>query len=107
MLSAIKDQGLTDSTAILLTADHGGTGRWHGADDTRARHIPWIIAGPGIKKNFDLTTVRELAINTEDTFATSCWLLGIPVGYAINGKPVRLILEAPSGQLLQDAPSGK
>ena len=107
VLTALKNEGLTDSTVVILTADHGGTGRWHGPDDTRARHIPWIASGPGIRKNFDLTRVRELNINTEDTFATTCWLLGIPVDYAVDGKPVRLVLEKAPAQLLHDEPGTK
>ena len=56
VLAAIDEEGLTDSTFILLTADHGGAGRTHGPDDPRSRHIPWIAFGPGIRKNLDLTT---------------------------------------------------
>jgi arylsulfatase A-like enzyme len=106
VLSALKDQNLVDSTLVVLTADHGGTGRWHGPDDTRARHIPWIASGPGLRKGYDLTSIRELNINTEDTFATTCWMLAIPTEGEIDGKPVKLALEAPD-QLLQDAPTPK
>ena len=86
-----------------MTADHGGTGKWHGPDDPRARHIPWIISGPGIRKNVDLTIYRELTINTEDTCATTCWLLSIPVDHPIDGKPVQVISAAGAGQLMHDA----
>ena len=44
----------------------------------RARHIPWIISGPGIHKDVDLTVYPKTVIDTEDTFATACYLLGIP-----------------------------
>jgi len=104
VIAALKEKGLTDSTFILLTADHGGTGKWHGPDDPRARHIPWIISGPGIRKNLDLTTFRELTINTEDTFATTCWLLAIPVDAEIDGKAIRLITEKAPGQLIYQVP---
>lgn len=103
VLDGVRDQNLLASTAIILTADHGGTGLWHGPDDARARHIPWIISGPGIRKGFDLTTIRKLNVNTEDTFATTCWLLAIPMEGAIDGKPVKLVLENP-GQLIEDLP---
>ena len=104
VLDALKDLGLSDSTFVLLTADHGGTGRWHGPDDPRARHIPWIIAGAGLRKGLDLTTFRELTINTEDTFATTCWLLNIPIEESIDGKAVRLITETPPAQLIYEVP---
>src|SRR5688500_6788923 len=48
----VVDQG---KTLIIISADHGGAGRSHGADDPRSRHIPWIAAGPGLRKEYDLT----------------------------------------------------
>ncbi|MDB5320299.1 MAG: type phosphodiesterase/nucleotide pyrophosphatase [Phycisphaerales bacterium] len=92
VLRAISDAGLMESTLIILTADHGGAGRGHGADDPRSRHIPWIAAGPGIRRNFDLTRYPELTLNTEDTFATACYFLGMTPSSRIDGKPVREIL---------------
>jgi arylsulfatase A-like enzyme len=91
LLRAIDNLGLTDSTLIILTADHGGAGRAHGADDPRSRHIPWIAAGPGIRRNFDLTRYADLTINTEDTFATACYFLGMTPAPNIDGKPLRQI----------------
>ncbi|HEV7299941.1 MAG TPA: ectonucleotide pyrophosphatase/phosphodiesterase [Tepidisphaeraceae bacterium] len=94
VIKAIEDAGLTDSTVLILSADHGGAGRSHGANDARSRHIPWIAVGPGIAKNIDLTHFRDRKIDTEDTFATACWLLGIdPSGANVSGKPVTEILE--------------
>jgi len=88
---ALDDNGLTDGTLIILSADHGGAGRSHGADDPRSRHIPWIATGPGVRRNFDLTRYAELNINTEDTFATACYFLGLTPSSRIDGKPVREI----------------
>jgi predicted AlkP superfamily pyrophosphatase or phosphodiesterase len=87
VLDAIEKAGLTDSTLILLTADHGGAGKSHGRDDPRSRHIPWIAAGPGVVRNFDLTQYPALTVNIEDTFATACYFLGIEPGN-VDGKPV-------------------
>jgi hypothetical protein len=77
---------------VLVSADHGGAGKSHGPDDPRSRMIPWILAGPGVKRGFDLTLDRELEINTEDTFATLCWLMNIPVRETIDGHPVTAVL---------------
>lgn len=93
VLDALKNENLLDSTFILISADHGGSGRTHGRDDWRSRFIPWIAAGPHIKANFDLTLDRELMVHTEDTFATVCWLMNITVPDAIDGHPVRQIVE--------------
>ncbi|MCC7349300.1 MAG: alkaline phosphatase family protein [Phycisphaerales bacterium] len=107
VLDALKKQGLLDSTFILVSADHGGSGRTHGRDDWRSRFIPWITAGPGIKAGYDLTLDRELKVHTEDTFATVCWLMNIAVPGAIDGHPVRQIVDersSPSGQSSSQAP---
>jgi hypothetical protein len=97
ILKAADDAKLKDSTAVIITADHGGFGRMHGPDDARCRFIPWICFGPGIRQNLDLTTLDLSvngadAINTEDTFATACYLLGIPLPHGIDGKPVTQII---------------
>jgi len=104
VLAAEDQTGLREHTVIVLTADHGGAGRTHGPDDARSRHIPWIIAGPGIRKNYDLAREPQLVINTEDTFATACFFLAIkhPIG-GLDGRPVREVLE--NRELLEPNPS--
>jgi arylsulfatase A-like enzyme len=84
---------LAEQTLIILTADHGGAGRTHGADDFRSRHIPWIAVGPGVRRNYDLTMNRDLVVETYDTFATVCAMLDIPVSGKRGGKFVEDILE--------------
>jgi predicted AlkP superfamily pyrophosphatase or phosphodiesterase len=93
ILAELDDQHLRDSTFILITADHGGAGRTHGPDDPRSRHIPWIALGPGIRKDLDLTVYDQLTIDTEDTFATACYLLGIHLHKPIDGKPITQIIQ--------------
>jgi predicted AlkP superfamily pyrophosphatase or phosphodiesterase len=92
VVRAVETAGLLDSTVFIISADHGGQGRTHGKDDARSRHIPWIIAGPGIRQDLDLTRFKELNIDTQDTFATACWLLGIPMPAHTEGKPITQIL---------------
>src|SRR4051794_7510146 len=72
ILRALAARNLTDTTFIILSADHGGQGWGHGPNDPRSRHIPWIAAGPGVLRNYDLSRFGTLVINTEDTFATAC-----------------------------------
>jgi len=92
ILKTLEQQGLREHTAILVTADHGGAGRGHGPDDPRCRHIPWIIAGPGIRHNYDLTQIPMLEINTEDTFATACYFFGLKPKPDVDGKPIKAVL---------------
>jgi phosphopentomutase len=85
---ALDRTGMRASTAVILTADHGGAGLTHGAEDPRSRHIPWIIAGPGVRKFVDLTQDASLEVRTEDTCATACYLLGLAQQPYFDGKPV-------------------
>jgi predicted AlkP superfamily pyrophosphatase or phosphodiesterase len=94
ILDALKTAGIAEHTTIIVTADHGGAGKTHGADDPRSRHIPWIIAGPHVKQG-DLTQHEDLTINTEDTCATACYLLGLPQMPYFDGKPVLAAFENP------------
>ncbi len=92
ILAALDETHVRERTVVLLTADHGGAGRGHGSDDPRSRHIPWIINGPGIRKNYDLTRQQMLEVHTEDTFGTACYLLGLKPKPDTDGQPIREIL---------------
>ena len=95
LLVALDDQKLREQTAVLITADHGGAGRTHLADDPRARFIPWVLSGPGIRKGVDLTIYPKTVVETEDTFATASRLLGLPLGPDLDGKPIIEVLDKP------------
>lgn len=96
VLGAVADLGLADSTMVLLTSDHGGAGLEHGPDDPRSRHVPWIVAGPGVRRDFDLTRVAGLEVNTLDSFPTLCAHLRLKPGQHVEGKVVSAIFPAPA-----------
>lgn len=81
---AIKEAGMEKETLIILTSDHGGTGKGHGGKSLDEVEIPWIIAGPGVKKNHQITDV----IITYDTAATIAYALGLEMPQSWRGKPV-------------------
>lgn len=87
-MAALDESGLRKSTFVIITSDHGGQGKTHGADDARSRHIPWIASGPGVVKNFDLTQFAELEVHTEDTAVTALYLLGAPLPVYLQGKSI-------------------
>jgi hypothetical protein len=89
LLAAYQEAHLLDSTIVIVSADHGGANRSHGADDPRSRTIPWIVAGPGVHANLDLASMAGPDVRTEDTFATACWVLGLLPPAGIDGQPVR------------------
>lgn len=96
LLTALDQAGTRASTLIMLSSDHGGAGLTHYPDDPRSRNIPWIIAGPGVKRGYDLTQIRNLLLRTEDTCATACYVLGLPIMPYFDGTPVTLAFKDPS-----------
>lgn len=79
---------LSDKLYVIISADHGGSGRTHGADDDRSRNIPWIFRGPNVRQGYDLTLNRPLTVHTEDTFATACYVLKVKPVRGVEGAPV-------------------
>jgi predicted AlkP superfamily pyrophosphatase or phosphodiesterase len=102
LLAALDELELRGETVILISADHGGAGRTHGGDDPRSQHIPWIINGPGLRQDYDLTQDARLQVRTEDTFSTICYLLGIAPVDAVEGKAIDQVVA--KDELLGDAP---
>lgn len=50
-----SDRRLSRSTAVVVTADHGGVGRAHeNAGDPRNFTLPFLVAGPGVAQGADL-----------------------------------------------------
>ncbi len=84
ILQAIDDAGMTDSTIVLVTADHGGVGTRHGGDTPQEREIPWIIRGPGVVSGHHL----QQTVNTFDTAATIAYIFGLTPPDCWVGKPV-------------------
>lgn len=95
LLAALDTAGTRSSTLIMLSSDHGGAGLVHGSDDPRCRIIPWIVVGPGVKQGYDLTQSRDLQLRIEDTCATACYVLGLPIMPYFDGTPVTQAFENP------------
>lgn len=76
---------------LILTADHGGSGRGHVAEGAVNRTIPWIAWGRGVVAGRSLPP----GIRTMDTAATALWLLGIALPAHMVGQPVRAAFVAP------------
>ena len=95
---AIAAAGLTDSSVIILTADHGGhdipgkDGKMvgtHGSAESADVQIPWVAWGPGVKKHFTITA----PVVQYDTAATALWLLDVPRPEYFWGRPVTSAFE--------------
>ncbi len=87
IVEGIKESGMDKSTTILITSDHGSTGFGSGSESTVDIEVPWIISGPGIKKNVLLESPNDLA-NTAPAIAK---ILGLKLPAEWIGKPVNEI----------------
>jgi len=64
---------LPEDSHVLIQADHGGHDRTHGTDSTEDMTIPWVIAGPGIRRDQTI----DAPVSLLDTAPTLARLLGI------------------------------
>jgi predicted AlkP superfamily pyrophosphatase or phosphodiesterase len=91
IVAALRELGLAEKTLLIVTADHGGSGRSHGAKVAFSHYIPWIAVGPGVRENYDLTLEPALTVRVVDVFATALDFLGVAVPADVDGKPVSAI----------------
>ena len=89
ILDAIEQAGMRDNTVVIFTSDHGGTGKGHGGKSMQEMQVPWIIAGPGIKKGY---TVPESMMVFDDA-ATIARIFGIQQPQVWIGRAPESIFE--------------
>jgi len=78
-------------TTILVTSDHGGAQRVHGTAAKTDITIPWIIAGPRVRRRGAISR----NVRTTDTALTILAVLNITAPSNCTGKPVSEIFEEP------------
>ena len=92
VLAAIEKNGGFEKTALILTADHGGSGRVHyrytEPDKVENVTIPWICVGPGVPPGLKIDRI----IHTYDTAPTALSFLGIGSPQGIDGTAVAEVL---------------
>ncbi|MEZ4410383.1 MAG: alkaline phosphatase family protein [Polyangiales bacterium] len=77
-----------DRVLVIVTADHGGHGRRHGAGEPVDTRIPWLAWGPGVRRGSFDAPVRTL-----DTAATALAALGVEIPERVRGEVVRAAFE--------------
>jgi len=103
VLDELDRQGLTDSTAIVFTTDHGyhlgEHGFWQkGNLHEEVTRVPFMIRTPGLKAG-RTNSLAELV----DFYPTCLDLLGLPLPQEIVGKSLLPILEKPNTQVRDTA----
>jgi len=84
IVAGLQEYKMWQNTTIIITSDHGGTGYRHGGESMLELEVPWIITGPGVKKNQLLETPND-NLNTAPTIAR---ILALKPPPEWIGKPV-------------------
>ena len=79
--------GLPPHSTVLLQSDHGGHDRTHGTNMPEDMDIPWIITGPGIRQNHEISQPVSL-LNSAPTLTA---VLHIPPAPQWDGRCVEEI----------------
>ena len=92
IVETIEKNGGFEKTALIITADHGGSNRGHyrWSDPNKVENvtIPWICVGPGVPAGLKIDRV----IHTYDTAPTALAFLGLGAPAGIDGKTVEEVL---------------
>ncbi len=89
LLEATKAAGTYDETLFIISSDHGGVGTKHGGETLAEIEIPFLLLGPGIKKNFQIPH----QVMTYDNAATVAYAFGLETPYTWIGRPVKSAFE--------------
>lgn len=81
--------GLPPDATVLLHADHGGHARTHGTDMPEDTTIPWMVAGPGIRRGYEIQSKVTLL----ETAPTLARILGIEPHPEWEGHSVDEVFE--------------
>jgi predicted AlkP superfamily pyrophosphatase or phosphodiesterase len=80
---------LPETTHVIVQADHGGHERTHGTESPDDMTIPWLAAGPAIRRGFTI----QGPVSLLDTAPTLARLLQVPVHRDWEGRCVEEIFE--------------
>jgi predicted AlkP superfamily pyrophosphatase or phosphodiesterase len=92
LLQTVDNRGLTETTLIILTADHGGHEQVHGANIAEDMTVPLLISGYGIPSNTDLS---EHQMQLIDIAPTILWALDIPIPESMTGRVIFEMFASP------------
>lgn len=89
IILALKEAGIYEKTAIIVTSDHGGIDKGHGGKTLREMETPFVISGRGVKPVGEFKS----AMMQYDVAATIAALLGLKQPQPWVGRPIDEILK--------------
>lgn len=89
IINSVKEAGMYDNSVIIFTSDHGGIGTGHGGKTMDEMEAPFIVAGKGIKKGFNITE----SVMVFDCASTIAHILNMEQPQVWIGRPVMSIFE--------------
>ena len=84
---AIEEAGMMDDTVLIITSDHGGHQKGHGASVDSDLFSPLIFYGKGIRRGVEISG----PVYQYDVAATIADILGLDIPSYWRGKPAREI----------------
>lgn len=96
IMSTVANTAARSTTALILTADHGGKGTEHWSDRPEDVTIPWLCAVPGVTRG---TAIETSSVTVTDTMPTALALLGLtlPTDTPLQGRVVRACFPTSAG----------
>jgi len=91
IIQAVKDAGIAQETVILITSDHGGIRKGHGGKTLDEVEIPWVLHGPGVRKNHALKST----VIIYDTATTLAAILKLKTPQSWRGAVIKEALQTP------------
>ena len=101
IVAAIKKAGIWKDTIIILSSDHGGTGRAHGGSTIMEFETPFVICGKGIRKGYEI----KAPMMQYDVAATVAVAAGVDIPQQWVGKPMREVFRQKSLNSPKAAPA--
>jgi predicted AlkP superfamily pyrophosphatase or phosphodiesterase len=89
IVAALQAGGYLNQTLLIITADHGGSGKDHGSTSPEDTLIPWLAVGPGIPAG----RLLQQDVVIYDTAATALYALNIPIPAVWDGQPILEIFD--------------
>ena len=100
VVAALKEAGIWEDTVLLVTSDHGGTGRAHHGSTLLEFEAPFIICGKGIRKGYRI----QSPMMQYDVAATIAAVARTKPPQVWVGKPVREVFLDKAARSPESAP---